>query len=141
MKTVKKILMILLAILPVAVVIVYTISGMMTAQKPTLNDVRMGKVTIVDSSSHIYVECEQNTLSYYLITPWIPAGAKVTKGFTFTMLQLLEKMQTAGLLTVNAYVVIAMIYLQYYIIIGLISIVLDLITLPVKLVERWITKV
>lgn len=141
MKTAKKILMILLAIMPVAVVIVYTISGMMTTEKPTLEEVRLGEVSIEDSTTGIYVECESGTLSYYLITPWIPNGTKITNGFTMTMLRFLEKMSTAGFLTDNAPAILAMIYLQYYIILGLISIVLDLITLPVKLVERWLTKI
>lgn len=139
MKTCKKIIHIIIALLPVAVILIYTVSGLMSTERLDLSTFEMGTIQVEATADSYYVKYTDGTLTSIMIKPWIESNTKLQSGFMYSIVGLLYNIQNnTGLLVLNTFCFYTVILLTYLFCIEIIELLINLIMLPVRLCNRWL---
>lgn len=143
MKKAKKIVMGFLALMPLLWLLLTVSTGILGARSDIKSYI-FGTIH-AKSGTNSVIEYTDNSPAQAILEPFIPAGIDFNTDFNECQRALFSFANTVSSVTFrgidsmpNTYILIVVLYLFYLFIISLMSIVVDFITLPIRLVSGWL---
>lgn len=143
MKKAKKIVMGFLALMPLLWLLLTVSTGIMGARSD-ISTYLFGTIHAKSGTTDV-IEYTENSAAQAILEPFIPAGTNYNTDFNecqralFSFANTISSVTFRGVgLMPNTYILIAVLYLFYLFVISLMSIVVDFITLPIRLVSGWL---
>lgn len=142
MRNAKKWVIMFLALMPLLWFFLTVTTGLMGARLD-IKSYNFGSIHPVSGTAY-RVEYTDNSPAQAILDPFIPAGISL-QDLTGALRALVDLATTISSVTFpgiglmpNTYILIAVLYLFYLFVISLLSIIVDFLTLPIRLVSGWL---
>lgn len=143
MRNAKKWVITFLALMPLLWLLLTVTTGLMGARLD-IKSYNFGSIHAVSGSS-FKVEYTDNSPAQAILDPFIPAGTNLQDLRSDVLRALVSLATTISSVTFpgigympNTYILIAVLYLFYLFVISFLSIIVDFLTLPIRLVSGWL---
>lgn len=123
MKNLKKTVMLIIALLPIMVVIIYALTNMGTQSKNEI--INFGEIEIQSNDDIMIITYEDGTLSQYILEPMI--GITLKPGLYQTVIRFSQNLSENAGIPSTALVITTISYLLYIAVIELLMLVIDIV--------------
>lgn len=138
MRKSKSLIFIILTLLPCSLILITLAHGLLADQTLSLDNFQFGYVELVDVTEGIQISYTENSISSSILSAFIHPGQIFPDGSaSFALFKSMKIVsQAVGFTQIPAAVVLACVYMIFWVFLYFVNFLVDFITLIPKLVER-----